>query len=465
MYYIILNHSKQIIAADNAFLKAIHADTLENFNRQLILETMRLDTKEENEIIVKTDTDVLHFKSVSTSLSSILGDLTLVNLSHTENQNIDVTSETELELLDLTIPETSKHTIETIKTPENEEPSFDALSAPMELFEETALKRDKHTPIYIDIDKVSEEIGISNSDYNSFLSEYIDTAISLEADLYSDNHEKQSSASHTLMQLADVLQLPVVNSIIEKIDTDNKASTKNLVEKFYNTLSMLTTKKALSEQIQSENTVKQESLHINDLQLDDLQLIEDEDIQNTPQNTPIKSTVDTTQKINSSADMDVQIDDSLHEADYYDAKPIEEISTKDTAVTTNESTLDKPMTKSFGTLNLDEVKPMPFEFNMSDAADDLNLPVDLIEEFVKDFILQARTETKKMVESYENGDLKSIQKIGHLLKGASSNLRIEPLSNSLYDIQFCENSNKLDNLIYTYWGQFLAFEQQINNSK
>ena len=90
------------------------------------------------------------------------------------------------------------------------------------------------------------------------------------------------------------------------------------------------------------------------------------------------------------------------------------------------------------------------------------MPVELIEEFVHDFIEQAQIETKKMLEAYEEGDLVKIQAIGHLLKGASSNLRINALSDTLYKIQFCENENGLDDLIKDYWAHFLSFEHQID---
>jgi len=99
---------------------------------------------------------------------------------------------------------------------------------------------------------------------------------------------------------------------------------------------------------------------------------------------------------------------------------------------------------------------------MEAAANDLSLPVELIEEFVHDFLEQAHIETDKMLEAYEKGDLDTIQKIGHLLKGTASNLRINPLSDTLYEIQFCEDSNNLEKLIKEYWGHFLSFETQIN---
>ncbi len=128
----------------------------------------------------------------------------------------------------------------------------------------------------------------------------------------------------------------------------------------------------------------------------------------------------------------------------------------------------EPNPNSFGTIDLSDVKSKHFDFQLEEAANDLSLPVELIEEFVHDFVEQAHIETKKMLEAYEEGDLAKIQAIGHLLKGASSNLRINALSDTLYKIQFCENENGLDDLIKDYWAHFLSFEHQLNvisNSK
>lgn len=118
--------------------------------------------------------------------------------------------------------------------------------------------------------------------------------------------------------------------------------------------------------------------------------------------------------------------------------------------------------ESFGTIDLTDVKPIHFDFQLEQAANDLNLPAELINEFVHDFIKQAHAETQKMLRAYQKGDLPTIQKIGHLLKGVSSNLRIDPLASTLYDIQFCEDSSRLEDLIKRYWGHFLSFETQIN---
>jgi hypothetical protein len=111
--------------------------------------------------------------------------------------------------------------------------------------------------------------------------------------------------------------------------------------------------------------------------------------------------------------------------------------------------------------DLDEVKPIHFDFRLEEAADELSLPVELIEEFVNDFLVQAREETVNILTAYREGNLDRIQKIGHLLKGASSNLRINPLADTLYEIQFCEDPSQLEGLIKNYWAHFVSFEKQI----
>ena len=121
-----------------------------------------------------------------------------------------------------------------------------------------------------------------------------------------------------------------------------------------------------------------------------------------------------------------------------------------------------PSSEGFGTIDLSDVQPIHFDFQLEEAANDLSLPVELIEEFVNDFIAQAKVETPKMLEAYEKGELETIQKIGHLLKGAASNLRITPLADTLYEIQFCNDSSQLEPLIKNYWAHFLSFENQMN---
>lgn len=302
-----------------------------------------------------------------------------ISLLDNENIHVEETKETieisetkkDDELFDLILPNSPEETIDEISTlkPEIQE-------------EETGEK--DNTPIFIDVADISQQIGISTEDYNNFLNEYIDTALTLEEELQSNQREKRSHAISTLSHLSAVLHLPMITEIITQIKNQPVEEQESNVRSLYNTLSRLTTSK-----------------------------------------------IGTDEKI---------------------SMPLPE----------TETVSEVPPTEGFGTISLDDVKPIHFDFQLEEAANDLSLPVELIEEFVHDFIEQAHTETKKMLEAYEKGDLETIQKIGHLLKGAASNLRINALSNTLYAIQFCEDSSKLEDLIKEYWGHFLSLETQIN---
>ena len=277
------------------------------------------------------------------------------------------------ELFTLTLPNEVEATIDEIV--------FDA--------EEDSLVKEKsdtldNTPIHINIEQISKTIGISQEDYKTFLNEYIDSALSLEDPLKSDNKEKRLAAIETLTQLADVLQLPKVNNVISKIETNPADERPQIIHNFYNLLSRLTVH--TEAQVQPQEIVEEE---INEKK------------------------------------KDLSLD-------------------------------------GFGSIDLHDVKPIHFNFQISQAANDLSLPEELIEEFVHDFIEQAHEETQKMLNAYESGDLESIQKIGHLLKGTSSNLRIKELADTLLAIQHCEDSTQLEDLIKEYWGHFLSFEQQID---
>jgi len=66
-----------------------------------------------------------------------------------------------------------------------------------------------------------------------------------------------------------------------------------------------------------------------------------------------------------------------------------------------------------------------YQFNPSIAADELGLPVDLIEEFIGDFIQQAHDFKDELFEAALKGDFNNIKILSHKLKGVAANLRIE----------------------------------------
>ena len=66
-----------------------------------------------------------------------------------------------------------------------------------------------------------------------------------------------------------------------------------------------------------------------------------------------------------------------------------------------------------------------YVFDPHVAAGELGLPVDLIEEFIGDFINQSHDFHDPMFEAAEQGDYDNLKLLSHKLKGVAANLRIE----------------------------------------
>ncbi len=73
----------------------------------------------------------------------------------------------------------------------------------------------------------------------------------------------------------------------------------------------------------------------------------------------------------------------------------------------------------------------------------------------------------ELIDAYQNGDLDKLQKTAHMLKGAASNLRIEPMVQNLYDLQFDNDLSRAPRRIKLFAGQLISLDQylkQVNNS-
>ncbi len=411
MYYIV-NQRDHIIAADSSFLALFGLSTIEDLHKDIALGSVEIATLGSQELNLTVSGETQNYTTTQKSLSTLLGDMTLIVVNQTHEDVPKMEVETPVSIIDdepitfdlgsddeVTVEEEEEEISFLKEGPaipaveeekpftliEDEETPVMEVSKPEDTEEkETSVETDTDdSPIYIDIQNISQKIGISEEDYTHFLNEYIDTALTLEGDLKSTQEKKRTHAINTLSHLSNVLHLPIISTIVEEIKNNIEDDDNTHITSLYATLTRLTT-----------STPKE--------------LDEPEETTISTQRAPVIGA------------------------------------------------------ESFGTIDLSNVKPIHFDFQLEEAANDLSLPVELIEEFVVDFIEQAHVETKKMLEAYELGDLPTIQKIGHLLKGTSSNLRINALSDTLYEIQFCEDSSKLEKLIKEYWGHFLSFEHQIN---
>jgi len=89
-----------------------------------------------------------------------------------------------------------------------------------------------------------------------------------------------------------------------------------------------------------------------------------------------------------------------------------------------------------------------YTYDPSIAADELGLPVDLIEEFIGDFIKQAHEFKEQLFTAVSDSDFDNIKVLSHKLKGVAANLRIEDSFevlrnvNETEDIKECEANLK-----------------------
>ncbi|MDD5400787.1 MAG: Hpt domain-containing protein [Sulfurimonas sp.] len=77
------------------------------------------------------------------------------------------------------------------------------------------------------------------------------------------------------------------------------------------------------------------------------------------------------------------------------------------------------------------------------ASHDLGLPIDLVEEFIQDFIAQANSFKEKLYEYAINGNLSSLKSQSHKLKGVAANLRVEDALDALTIINTSNDNNEI----------------------
>lgn len=415
MYYII-NQSDQVVAIDPQLLSELGMESGDDFYKKMALKEIVFMPKD-GSVEINIDGEVRQYTATVSPMEGLLGDIRLVDIKerietaasteHEEMISFDdidlfdtkeeaVSSEEpsvpptqeEDELFELILPSDADNAISEIGTAQEKvEPFLKDETASNESgasLSSGVVPEDNSTPIYIDVARISDKIGISTDDYTLFLNEYIDTALSYEKALQSDNEAEKEEALTALIHLSNVLHLPFVGDILEQIKHASLPERDALIGSFFETLGRLTTAHFEDEK-RTTQTVMEE--------------------------------------------------------------PSEEVT----------STIEEKRAP----IDLSGVQPIHFDFQLEEAAKDLSLPVELIEEFVNDFITQAHEETEKMLAAYEKGDLETVQKIGHLLKGTSSNLRINPLSDTLYEIQFNEDIDRVPELVKNYWAHFLSLEKQI----
>ena len=394
MYYG-YNDDKELILADKEFLKLLGFNSFEELKLSDIMSNLTFENKQ---IVIKQERQLISANFFEHEMYGINGEFYLVELRDIK---------------------------------ENTQP--------------TKSLKTNYEAIYLDVNKISKEIGLSVNDYKLYLDSFIDQSIIDEKRLLEGNDKVVKNLSN----LALTLKIPHINIILLKIQKLPHRERVHLIDEYYTKLALLTLERPknykeervddIFEPDNSDAERKEEVLNSRFSEL--LHTVEGEDTNR--QTEEIKE--------------EFQLLDELS-----DEMPLDEPKSKAVSEAFNREIKSHNEVKE---ISLDNITPLPISYNPQTAADELNLPVELIEEFVDDFIEQAHHDKDHLLASYYQKDMDNIHELGHKLKGAASNLRINELSDILEEIQFCTEHEKLEKLFKEYWGHFLSLEDYMHQLK
>ena len=397
MYYG-YNSDKELILADKEFIKLLGFSSFEELKDSDIMSNLTFENKQ---IIIRQEKQIINATATKHELFGVQGAFTLVEL-----KDID---------------------IEEIK--EGNKPK-------------KALKT-SYEPIYLDVEKISKEIGLSVDDYKLYLDSFIDQSIIDEKRLLEGNDKVVKNLSN----LALTLKIPHINIILLKIQKLPHRERIHLIDEYYTKLALLT--------LEKPENYKEEI--VDDIfEPDNSDTEKKEELLNSRFSELLQS-VESDKKSEQKKGKEEFILDELP-----DELPLDKPKSKIVSEASNKDIKSHSDVKE---ISLDDITPLPISYNPQTAADELNLPVVLIEEFVDDFIEQARHDIDHLLASYYQKDMDNIHELGHKLKGAASNLRINELSDILEEIQFCTEHEKLEGLFKKYWGHFLSLEDYMKQLK
>jgi HPt (histidine-containing phosphotransfer) domain-containing protein len=318
-----------------------------------------------------------------------------------------------------------------------------------------------YQPIYLNVEKISSEMGLGVDDYKLYLDSFIDQSIIDEKKLLLGDDK----AIKNLSNLALTLKIPNINILLLKIKKLPKQERIYHIDEYYSKLALLTLKKPANYEESSASDIfeldtlssekKEEELNSKFTEL--LSNIEEPSIDTKKEEKLQNNFTELTKTVESKDDMidldlTLDLDDELLSLDKKPSSSTESIEVVETKEDVNK-------------IALEQVKALPINYNPKTAADELNLPVVLIEEFVEDFIEQAHHDKDHLLASYYQKDMDNIHELGHKLKGAASNLRINELADVLEEIQFCTEHDKLEGLFIKYWGLFIGLEEYMQQPK
>jgi len=277
----------------------------------------------------------------------------------------------------------------------------------------------------INITELATLIGVSEAEYSHFLQDFQKESVRLESHLRSNDLRESREAISTLKEASLLLHLPHITEKLDELTNATSAEKEEIIDSYLLLVSRLQGATAVSEKADKEISA--------DIQEEVAQAPALQESAEKPSDTETLSLIEDTEAVSTAK--------------------------VDEAVGSDEAVEAAVAPAAF---NLEEIQPIPFDFSVNQAADELTLPASLVSEFIVDFINQAKENIPVLQQAYEEKDLEKIQKTAHMLKGASSNLRITPMADTLYNLQFNDNLERVPELLSLFTGQLKALAIQMD---
>ena len=134
--------------------------------------------------------------------------------------------------------------------------------------------------------------------------------------------------------------------------------------------------------------------------------------------------------------IDINFDDDEDEIN-------EEITTTQTRESNKEEYYQQESIAEVEAVGNDAKELSNYQYDPNIASEELGLPIDLIEEFIEDFIAQAKEFKEELYNSLDEGNISQIKILSHKLKGVAANLRVEDAREALVVINTSDDINEI----------------------
>ena len=307
--------------------------------------------------------------------------------------------------------------------------------ATIELKEEKASDKGKTETIqwrnlleefHLDIETNAGQLELSPAEYSDLIREFITDSLELRDALLSDDSAIRTEAIASLRDAATLLQLEALSKVISSLRKAPEEERSSMIEALYERIDLLAEKLPHEKKSEHQEVEKVEV---------------PEGIVTTEETAPSEKEI-------SPAEEAVVEEETP-------PSPTTETSIQE------EKALTTPPEKAAGENLLEGVTAVPIDFSLKIAAEELNLPEDLVLEFINDFAAQGHEYLPTLIQAYESGDLDKLQKTAHMLKGAASNLRIEPMVENLYELQFDNDISRAPKRIRLFLAQLMSLDKYL----